>query len=58
MVDDVLDVVSGLLLSWATDNANGRPGLEVAPTLMCQPFRLRDTLDTGLGREHVIEVHV
>ena len=58
VIDDVLDVVIGFLLGRSADDANGRPDLDVAPTLTRQPFRLSDALNTGLGCVDAIEVHV
>ena len=58
VIDDVLEVVVGLPLSRAADDADRRPHLDVAAALARQSLGLGDTGGAGLRSLHRVEVQV
>src|SRR2546425_5429691 len=58
VVEDILEVVIGLLLGGTADDAHGRPHLDVATALTRQSLGLGDAPGTGLWCFDRVEMHV
>src|SRR2546427_5675052 len=58
VVEDILEVVIGLLLGGTADDAHGRPHLDVATALTRESLGLGDAPGTGLWCFDRVEMHV
>src|SRR5436309_2158949 len=58
VVDNILEIIIGLLLGGTADDAHGRPHLDVATTLTRQSLGLGDAAGTGLWCFDRVEMHI